>query len=169
MYPRKLLASFQSKTKNTFRCARRCRGRSPAIDFNSGYTDVPAERPALWTFRNKTKTTLFVLFVDVVAGCPIIDLKWGGRWDSNPRRPESQSGALPAELRPPSSTNHTCLVARQVEPAIPTSSRFAASRLPHRAGGAPGRTRTCDPRLRRPVLYPAELRAQAAQGVVIRG
>jgi hypothetical protein len=29
-----------------------------------------------------------------------------------------------------------------------------------RADGAPGRTRTCDPRLRRPVLYPAELRAQ---------
>ncbi len=30
--------------------------------------------------------------------------KWGGRWDSNPRRPESQSGALPcrcaAPLRP---------------------------------------------------------------------
>ena len=25
--------------------------------------------------------------------------------------------------------------------------------------GAPGRTRTCDPRLRRPVLYPPELRA----------
>ena len=26
--------------------------------------------------------------------------------------------------------------------------------------GAPGRTRTCDPRLRRPLLYPAELRAR---------
>ena len=26
-------------------------------------------------------------------------------------------------------------------------------------GGAPGRNRTCDPRLRRPVLYPTELRA----------
>jgi hypothetical protein len=26
---------------------------------------------------------------------------------------------------------------------------------------APGRTRTCDPRLRRPVLYPTELRARA--------
>src|SRR6267154_214674 len=29
-------------------------------------------------------------------------LEWGGRWDSNPRQPESQSGTLPAELRPPS-------------------------------------------------------------------
>jgi hypothetical protein len=28
-----------------------------------------------------------------------------------------------------------------------------------RATGAPGRTRTCDPRLRRPMLYPPELRA----------
>ncbi len=28
------------------------------------------------------------------------------------------------------------------------------------ASGAPGRTRTCDPRLRRPMLYPAELRAR---------
>jgi hypothetical protein len=28
-----------------------------------------------------------------------------------------------------------------------------------RVGGAPGRTRTCDPRLRRPMLYPTELRA----------
>ena len=26
---------------------------------------------------------------------------WGDRWDSNPRRPESQSGALPTELRSP--------------------------------------------------------------------
>ena len=30
-------------------------------------------------------------------------------------------------------------------------------------GGAPGRIRTCDPRLRRPLLYPAELRAQTAK------
>jgi hypothetical protein len=29
--------------------------------------------------------------------------------------------------------------------------------------GAPDRTRTCDPRLRRPVLYPTELRARASQ------
>src|SRR3954471_22387768 len=32
--------------------------------------------------------------------------------------------------------------------------------------GAPGRTRTCDPRLRRPVLYPTELRAQSANSSV---
>ncbi len=32
-------------------------------------------------------------------------LKWGGRWDLNPRQPESQSGALPTELRPPQKWN----------------------------------------------------------------
>ena len=30
-----------------------------------------------------------------------IGKKWGDRRDSNPRQPESQSGALPTELRPP--------------------------------------------------------------------
>ena len=29
------------------------------------------------------------------------DIKWGGRRGLNPRPPESQSGALPTELRPP--------------------------------------------------------------------
>ncbi len=27
--------------------------------------------------------------------------RWGGRWESNPQRPEPQSGALPVELLPP--------------------------------------------------------------------
>ncbi len=30
-----------------------------------------------------------------------LTLKWGGRWGSNPRQIESQSTALPTELRPP--------------------------------------------------------------------
>ena len=36
-------------------------------------------------------------------GGPFFDLgeKWGDRWGSNPRQPESQSGALPTELRSP--------------------------------------------------------------------
>jgi hypothetical protein len=29
--------------------------------------------------------------------------------------------------------------------------------------GAPGRIRTCDPRIRNPVLYPTELRAHGAE------
>ena len=58
---------------------------------------------------------------------------WGERWDLNPRQPEPQSGALPTELRPPETTLNM--------------------------HGAPGRIRTCYPRLRRPMLYPNELRA----------
>ncbi len=71
---------------------------------------------------------------------------WGERWDSNPRQPESQSGALPTELRPPwsfyTAPGHV----------FPGQSACA---------GAPGRIRTCYPRLRRPMLYPDELRAHA--------
>ena len=65
--------------------------------------------------------------------------KWGGRWDSNPRQPGSQPGALPTELRPP------------------------LNKLSDR-NGAPGRSRTRDHRLRRPVLYPTELRAHSWNG-----
>ena len=34
--------------------------------------------------------------------------------------------------------------------------------------GAPGRSRTCDPRFRKPVLYPAELRARGRQILLFR-
>ena len=51
---------------------------------------------------------------------------WGERWESNPRQPEPQSGALPTELRPPY--------------------------------GVPLGIRTPGPRLRRALLYPAELK-----------
>ncbi len=33
-------------------------------------------------------------------------LKWGGRWGSNPRQRESQSRALPTELRPPQTAKY---------------------------------------------------------------
>ena len=58
--------------------------------------------------------------------------RWGGRRGLNPQPPEPQSGALPIELCPPYSVFR-----------------------------APGRSRTCDIRLRRPALYPAELRGPA--------
>lgn len=76
------------------------------------------------------------------------DTFWGGRWDLNPRPPESQSGALPAELRPPFKTR------RHLSPSF-------SMLLPRLTTcfGAPGRARTCNPRLRRPMLYPVELRA----------
>ena len=72
--------------------------------------------------------------------------RWGGRWDSNPRRPDPQSGALPTELRPPR------LMCAVPAPALPAAQS-------HSADGAPGRTRTCNHRLRRPMLYPVELQA----------
>ncbi len=71
--------------------------------------------------------------------------RWGGRWDSNPRRPGSQPGALPAELRPPLSVLSTL-----VAPVY----------------GAPGRTRTCNPRIRNPMLFPVELRAQTKSPIL---
>ena len=75
-----------------------------------------------------------------------LSLKWGGRWGSNPRPPESQSGALPTELRPP---------------LFKLTCRYTAYlRLTrHLVNGAPGRTRTCNPQLRRLMLYPVELQA----------
>ncbi len=54
--------------------------------------------------------------------------KWGGWRDLNPRPPDPQSGALPAELQPPQRKKF----------------KF----------GAPGRIRTCNPRIRSPMLYP---------------
>ena len=60
---------------------------------------------------------------------------------------------------------------RLARPARLRASRYGAPGMSHRAvaslahvrraeaDGAPGRTRTCDPRLRRPMLYPTELRA----------
>ena len=45
-------------------------------------------------FQNLEKAAVAV---PLAAACA----KWGGRWDSNPRRLESQSRALPTELQPP--------------------------------------------------------------------
>lgn len=37
----------------------------------------------------------------------LIKTVWGGRWGLNPRQPESQSGTLPTELRPPHTNQPT--------------------------------------------------------------
>jgi hypothetical protein len=49
--------------------------------------------------------------------------------------------------------NRTGSTERRVRTAL------AALRRPYAAVIAPGRIRTCDPRFRKPVLYPTELRA----------
>ena len=103
---------------------------------------------------------------------------WGGRWDSNPRRPGSQPGALPTELRPPlricdavpfaamGRSYSIRIVAvgagfsREWENAWRTYHPSTTGAVPIVPAGAPGRIRTCNRRLRRPMLYPIELRAQ---------
>ena len=78
-------------------------------------------------------------------------------------------GTSPADL-PIEQPTHRCRPAR-CSPARPRqtfSARFSA-RGPHRGStalevvvlvGAPGRSRTCDPRIRSPMLYPTELQAR---------
>ena len=100
---------------------------------------------------------------------------WGERRDSNPRPQESQSCALPTELRSPLPT--AAANAEPVAAAIPAGAGIRIVELGSADGtrkpslvplpehadgegnGAPGRIRTCYPRLRRPMLYPHELRA----------
>ena len=68
---------------------------------------------------------------------------WGDWRDLNPRQPESQSGALPTELQPPQT--------------------FISTRFGKRIdvnNGDPYRIRTYGLRLRRPLLYPTELRGR---------
>src|SRR5204863_2309609 len=45
-------------------------------------------------------------------------------------------------------------------PSLSCNERHPTERKTVRSRGAPGRIRTCDPRLRRPSLYPTELRAR---------
>ena len=52
--------------------------------------------------------------------------KWGGRRDSNPRQPESQSGTLPAELRPPL---RTVACPTGLEPVTPSLEGWCSIRM----------------------------------------
>src|SRR6185437_11606261 len=53
-----------------------------------------------WLKCNDLKTKPLILAIQG------LEFEWGGRWDSNPRQPESQSGTLPTELRPPQRNGH---------------------------------------------------------------
>ncbi len=60
--------------------------------------------PLTDSLTNDRGLTFIALKINSHRSCAPISTKqanWGGRWDSNPRRPGSQPGALPAELRPP--------------------------------------------------------------------
>ena len=87
-------------------------------------------------------------------------IKWGERWDSNPRQPESQSGALPTELRSPRMARLAGL-----EPATLGLEGRCSIQLSHKRNqinqnlyntGRGRRIRTADP------LLPKQLRYQAA-------
>ena len=89
---------------------------------------------------------------------PAISIKkWGGRWGSNPRPPESQSGALPTELRPPlfNVLHFTCFFRLQERfqprlfPIAPVANKFAPT-LARPAGlepATPGLEGRCSIRL----------------------
>ena len=87
---------------------------------------------------------------------PFRRLKWGGRWDLNPRPLEPQSSALPLSYA------HHCKTSlvKPIQAIHPRPDIYPAVAATGKSGGAPGRTRTCNPRLRRPMLYPVELQAQ---------
>ena len=52
-------------------------------------------KKALWVKQG------FSIFHSLLRSGLNLKSKWGDRWGSNPRHPESQSGALPIELRSP--------------------------------------------------------------------
>ena len=68
---------------------------------------------------------------------------WGGRWDSNPRPPGPQPGALPAELRPPRRSQCSRCYARARAPVAQwterrtSNPRVAGSNPARRVGGTP--------------------------------
>ena len=93
------------------------------------------------------------------------------RRDSNPRRPDSKSGALSTELRVPS------MSAAGLEPATCSFGRSRSIRLSYADAAmrnTPGRNRTCGLRLRKPALFPlsygclvAPVQTDAADGTKV--
>ncbi len=51
-------------------------------------------------------TNSLILSKKIAALGQLLGIQWGGRWGSNPRQPESQSGTLPTELLPPLQMNN---------------------------------------------------------------
>ena len=78
----RIYTSFRHK-KNTPSLPRRCRPYAYALP----------SRPCNLPKRETTKKS--------IAQAMLLPTKKGGRWESNPRHPEPQSGALTTELHPP--------------------------------------------------------------------
>ena len=87
---------------------------------------------------------------------------WGERRGLNPRPPGPQPGALPTELRPPC-YNLRCGLRNQ---GIFYNVGCALSTNNPQWNGAPERTRTFGPQLRRLLLYPPELQARIASRIL---
>ena len=87
---------------------------------------------------------------------PVLYQPRGERRDLNPRPLGPQPSALPTELR---------------SPRLPTDTLPRSHRTPRHATaeGAPGRIRTCGPRIRSPLLYPAELQAHGSDTAAVAG
>ena len=47
-----------------------------------------------------------------------VEVVWGERRGSNPRQPESQSGTLPTELRPPLKKNHYSFLIKNLSKTV---------------------------------------------------
>ena len=97
-----------------------------------------------------------------LAGCETHSRKWGDRRGSNPRQPESQSGTLPTELRPPLNNLRNSNLARLegIEPPTTGLEGRCSIQLSYRRStgetGRGSRIRTCD------FLVPNQTRYQTA-------
>ena len=115
---------------------RRRAGFHPRRGFHRRRRFIPPARVDL-VEKNGNRDTITVLF-------------WGGWWDSNPRIPEPQSGALGRLATPTIFEVWSCSSLSSLR----TLKKF----------GTPEGTRTPDLLLRRQLLYPTELQAHLHNG-----
>src|SRR5437763_15493973 len=81
------------------------------VDLRAGEVDERADAKS-GLVESRTSTVLVARF----------GLIWGGRWESNPQRPEPESGALPVQLLPP----HLVIITRRAASAVRAGSFWIA-------------------------------------------